>query len=254
MSGRYERVVVITGAGSGIGAAIARQLAAPETALLLHTRRNQKGLERVAQDCAARGAATQTRLGDLADPDVPAALIGEAIKAFGQVDQIVSNAGQAQRSEFGSLTAEDLHAAFEAMPVAFFRLVDAALPELRRSDWGRVVAISSFVAHVFGTNGLHFPASSAAKAALEALAKSLAAQLAPSGVTVNCVAPGFTRKDKEGHAATTRQTMESAAYVTPTGRLAEPADIAAATHFLLSREARQITGQTMHVDGGLMLA
>ncbi|WP_309082914.1 SDR family oxidoreductase [Chelativorans sp.] len=249
-----ERVVVVTGAASGIGAAIARQLAAPGTALMLHTRLNEAGLSALAQECAAKGAATATFLGDLADPEIPARLVEAARQGFGRVDQIVSNAGQAQQNRFGTLTDEDLQNAFETMPFAFFRLVDAALPDLEKSDWGRVLAISSFVAHLFGTNGLHFPASSAAKAALEALAKSLAAQLAPLGVTVNCIAPGFTRKDAAGHAATSRKTMESAAELTPTGRLAEPADIAAAAAFLLAREARQITGQVVHVDGGLMLA
>jgi len=249
----FERVVVITGAASGIGAAIARQLAAPGTALMLHTRRNEAGLNALVPECAAKGAATATFLGDLADPEIPAKLIDATRHRFGQVDQIVSNAGKAQQNRFGSLKAGDLHNAFETMPVAFFRLVDAALPDLERSNWGRVLAISSFVAHLFGTNGLHFPASSAAKAALEALAKSLAAQLAPRGVTVNCIAPGFTRKDAAGHAATSRKVMDSAVDVTPTGRLAEPADIAAAAAFLLAREARQITGQVLHVDGGLML-
>jgi len=249
----WERVIVVTGAGSGIGAAIGRALGEAGTGITLHTRRNAEGLGRVAEACRSGGATVETFMGDLAEAETAEGLIAAARARFGRIDQIVSNAGQAERGEFGSVTAADLQRAFEAMPVAFLRLVTAALPDLQASQWGRVVAVSSFVAHVFGTNNLLFPATSAAKAALEALAMSLAVQLAPSGVTVNCVAPGFTRKDQAGHAAMSPRTMESVGALIPTGRLAEPRDIAHTTAFLLSRGARQITGQVIHVDGGLML-
>jgi 3-oxoacyl-[acyl-carrier protein] reductase len=246
-------VTLVTGAGSGIGAAIARRLARPGARMLLHTGRNAAGLEAVAQEARAKGSEVITALGDLADPAVPARLVSVARGAFGRVDEIVSNAGRAQKTVFGELRDRELEAAFAIMPMAFFRLVDAALPDLRASSAGRVVVISSFVAHRFGTNGMHFPASGAAKAALEALAKSLAVQLAPDGATVNCVVPGFTRKDPGGHAATSSAAMDSARAVTPNGRLGEPEDIAELVGFLLSPASRHITGQTLHVDGGLLL-
>jgi 3-oxoacyl-[acyl-carrier protein] reductase len=253
LTGTFNRIVLITGAGSGIGAETARQLAAPGTALVLHTRKNADGLKAIADVCAGSGAATEMVLGDLADPAVPQAMVDAARARFGGVDQIVSNAAQAVRSELGDLRPEHLTQAFDTMPIALFRLVDAAMDDLVASQWGRVVAVSSFVAHVFGTAGIHFPSTSAAKGALEALARSMAVQLAPRGVTVNCVVPGFTRKDPTGHLAATTSSLEKAIAVTPTGRLTEPADVAAAIRFLLSREASQITGQALHVDGGLTL-
>ena len=248
------RVIIITGAASGIGAAIARLVAASGTSLVLHTRKNRAGLDEVAAACRERGARVELEFGDLADAAVPAALVARAKNRFGGVDQIVSNAGQAARSRFGTLQPDELRAAFEAMPIAFLRLVDAALPDLEASEWGRVVAISSFVAHVFGTADLLFPATSAAKAALEALVKALAVQLGPTGSTANAVVPGFTRKQGGGHLAAPSQSLVTAASITPTGRLTEPADVAAAVDFLLSRAAAQITGQALHVDGGLLLA
>ena len=151
------------------------------------------------------------------------------------------------------LTPDELAAAFASMPLAFLRMANAALGDLMASSCGRVVVVSSFVAHGFGTGDLHFPATSAAKAALEALAKALPCQLARMGVTVNIVVPGFTRKDQGIHAAATSDALVRAAAITPTGRLTEPADLANTIAFLLSEGAAQITGQTIHVDGGLLL-
>lgn len=246
-------MAVITGAASGIGASTARVIAGADTALVLHTRKNEAGLLKVADVVRARGSAVETFLGDLADADIPEALIARAKERFGRVDQIVSNAGQAARSSFGVLTADELAAAFASMPVAFLRLANAALGDLMASTCGRVIVISSFVAHGFGTGDLYFPATSAAKCALEALAKALAIQLAPMGVTVNIIVPGFTRKDEGAHRAAPPEGLVRAAAITPTGRLTEPADISATAAFLLSDGAAQITGQTIHVDGGLLL-
>lgn len=248
-----ERVVLVTGAGSGIGAAVARRVAGPGTRLVLHSGRNREGLEAVAAGARADGSDVETALGDLAEEVTAGRLVEAAVGRFGRLDQIVSNAGFADRRLFGDLDEAGLKRSESTIAGAFFRLVSAALPQLRASDWARVVAVSSFAAHVFDAKGNLFPASAAAKAAMEALARSLAAQLAPEGIPVNCVVPGYTRKEGAGHSALSAEGWRRIAERIPMGRLAEPAEIAHAVAFLLGREAGYITGQLIHVDGGLTL-
>ncbi|MEQ9813930.1 MAG: SDR family oxidoreductase [Azospirillaceae bacterium] len=259
-TGGNGRVVLITGASSGIGAATARRVAGPDTALLLHARGGRDGakvglLEDVAAACRARGAVAETILLDL-DTSSPAALVGETVARFGRLDQIVANAGFAQKGSFESLERADLDRSLAMMTGGFFDLCRAARGQLEASAWGRVVAVSSFVAHVIPggqEGGYVFPGTAAAKAAIEALARALAVELAPSGTTVNCVAPGFTRKEAAGHSAMGQGAWEKAAALTPSGRIAEPDDIAGVIAFLLGRDAAHMTGQVLHVDGGLTL-
>lgn len=253
---RAGRTIVVTGAASGIGAAIARRLAGPETHLLLHTRgasdESQARLAEVRHACEALGAQCAVWFGDLAETGAATRLIDAAHDAFGPVDQLVSNAGFATRQRLADVDDEAFARTLAAMPGAFAALLRSALPDLQRSPQASVVAISSFVAHRFAPNQSGFPATAAAKAAIEALAKSAAAEYARLGVTINCVAPGYTRKDS-GHSAIDPAAWQRAADATPTGRLCEPDDIAALAVFLLGPHARQITGQVIHVDGGLTL-
>lgn len=253
MADSIERVVLITGAASGIGAAAARRLAGPGTALLLHTRRNRAGLEAVAAEARAAGSDVAVELADLAEAAAPARIVGAAVDRFGRLDQIVSNAGFADKRPFGEVDAAALRNSLAAITEAFFGLVTAALPQLEASEWGRVVAVSSFVSHAVGVNGAIFPVSAAAKSGLEGLAKTLAFQLAPTGTTVNCVSPGFTQKDRGAHAAVSVEGWQKAAAAAPMRTLVAPADVAAAIAFFLGREANHITGQILHVDAGLGL-
>jgi NAD(P)-dependent dehydrogenase (short-subunit alcohol dehydrogenase family) len=250
--GAIERAVLITGSASGIGAATARRLAGPGTALMLTTRGNAEGLAASAEAAAAAGARVETLTGDLSEDGFPAALVAATRERFGRIDQIVSNAGKAQKLAFGDFGAEEVTASLAVNALPFVGLVTAALDDLKASDWGRVVAVSSFVVNDIGINGTIFPTTAAGKGALEALARTLAFQLAPDGTTVNCVAPGFTRK-RGGHAALSPAAWEAAARATPSGSIAEPEDIAETIAFLLSRPARHITGQVIRVDGGLSL-
>lgn len=247
-----QRRILVTGAASGIGAATCRALAGPGTAIAVHTRKNREGAGRVVAAVREKGGEAVVLLGDLSQADVPARVVEEAVAALGGLDVLVANAGFADKTPFDRLTDAAFAASHEAMPFALLRLARAAKPALLAGEAPRLVAVSSFVAHLFRTDTTLFPASAAAKAAIEALVRALALEWAPD-IAVNAVVPGYTRKDPGAHAALSDQQWADIVARIPMQRLGTPEDVAAAIGFLASPAAGYVTGQCLHVSGGIVM-
>lgn len=244
------KTVLVTGAGSGIGAATCRRLASLGHALVIHTGQRGEAADELARECGA--VQTRVVVGDMARPATIAALI-EAAQALGGVTGVVANAGFADKRTIAQLDDAAMERSLQAMVVSLASLMRGTLPLLERSGQGRFVAVSSFVAHRFTLAASAFPATAAAKAAIEALVKAAAVEYAARGVTVNAVAPGFVRKDRPHAGAMTPDQWKQAALRVPVARVASPDDIAGPIAFLLGADAAYITGQVLHVDGGLTL-
>ncbi len=251
MTGAEKRVVLVTGSGSGIGGAVVRRMAAPGTAFVIHARAFREGCERVAADARKRGADAVIALGDLRDPTLAESLVDRAVDAFGRLDVLIANAGFPDTRGFFDLDTAGFDRCYEAMPRGLFVMARRAVPHLRQGKDARIVAVSTLNAHVFRNGYPIYPASATAKAALETLVRAMAIELASDAITVNAVAPGLTRKDSDTEQFVTSEEMDGWARQIPLRRIGEPHEIAAAIAFLASPEAGFITGQVLHVDGGM---
>lgn len=238
------RRALVTGASGGIGAAIARGLHAQGAAVAISGTR-EAALQELAAELGERVAVTPCNLSDAEAVD---GLVPQVNEALGGLDILVNNAGLTRDGLAMRMKDEDWQAVLDVNLTASFRLARAALRGMTRARFGRIIGITSVVGVTGNPGQVNYAAS---KAAIIGMSKSLAAEVAARSVTVNCVAPGFIEtpmtdvlNDKQKEALLPR---------IPAGSMGTPDDVAAAVVYLASDEARYMTGQTLHVNGGMAM-
>ncbi|WP_417663385.1 3-oxoacyl-ACP reductase FabG [Pseudomonas sp.] len=240
--------VLVTGASSGIGLGIARQFAI-QGARVLITARNADKIEAVAAGMRAEGLQVQGLATDVADAACVAAMMRALEEMYGGLDVLCCNAGIFPSSALENLLEADWDQVMGTNAKGTFLCVQAALPLLRRAEYGRVILTSSITGPITGSPGwVHYGAS---KAAQLGFMRTAAIELAKDGITVNAVLPGNIVTEGFLDVDTEYQTGVAASI--PLKRLGTPEDVASAALFFASREAGYITGQSLIIDGGQVL-
>jgi 3-oxoacyl-[acyl-carrier protein] reductase len=235
---------LVTGASGGIGGAITRALHAQGATVAL-TGTREAALQALAAELGDR---TRILTADLSQPDEPGRLIQEAEAALGQIDILVSNAGITRDGLAMRMRDEDWQTVLDVNLTAGFRLIRAALRGMLRRRRGRIICITSLVGVAGNPGQANYAAS---KAAMIGMAKSIAAEVATRGITVNCVAPGFVATAMTDKLSDDQRARGTAAI--PMDRFGTPEEVAAAAVYLASAEAAYVTGQTLHVNGGMVM-
>ena len=238
------RTALVTGASGGIGGAIARRLHAQGAHVTLAGRRRD-ALDALASELGGR---VFVEVADLGTPEADRALARAAEAAMGHVDIVVNNAGIVADSLAVRLSDENWQRVIDLNLSSGFRIVQALMRGMIKRRHGRIVGITSIV----GVTGNPGQANyAAAKAGIIGMSKSLAQEVAQRGITVNCVAPGFIDTAMtDGLSDAVRESILSRI---PAGRLGSVEEVAAAVGYLASDEAGYVTGQTLHVNGGMAM-
>lgn len=243
-----EKIALITGASRGIGRATARRLAHEGYTVAVNYHVRQDCADSLVAELTAEGLRAAAFRADVADRAQVEDMVRRVEDTFGHVSLLVNNAGVAGQALFQDVTEEMWRRYFGVNIDGAFHTIQAVLPPMLREHAGCIVNVSS----MWGLRGASCEAVySATKAALIGLTRSVAMELAPSGIRANCVAPGVVNTDMVQVLG--QETLAELARMTPLGRLGTPEDIAAAIAFLASDAASFITGQVLTADGGFIL-
>ncbi len=239
--------VIITGSARGIGAATAALFADMGYNVVVNYNTSEAEALALCGKIMANGGNAIAVQADVSRMSEAKHLFNEAKKAFGTVDVLVNNAGIAQQKLFTDITEADYDRMFDCNVKSVFNCCQCALPDMIHNKYGRIINVSSMWGVVGASCEVHYSAS---KAAVIGMTKALAREVAPSGITVNCIAPGVI--DTPMNKGFDEETIAALKEETPVGRLGTPEDIARAIAFLADEKSGFITGQTLGIDGGFI--
>ncbi|HZT26749.1 MAG TPA: SDR family oxidoreductase [Pseudolabrys sp.] len=241
------KAAIVTGAGRNIGRAIALALADAGASVVVNVRSNKQEADKVVADIAAAGGKAAAVIGDVADPKTAAALAEAALKNFGRIDILVNNAALRREKHIAEMSYDEWREVMGVILDGTFHCVKACLPALRKSGSGAIINLGGMSAHIGSKDRAHVMT---AKAALVGFSRALAHDLAHDRVTANCVVPGAIDTTRP---STSLKPAHHLTHGTITGERGKPEDVAAMVRFLAGPGARNVTGQTLHVNSGAFL-
>lgn len=243
-----DKVALVTGASRGIGAAIADQLGAAG-AIVIGTATSEAGAERISARLQEQGLAGAGMVLDVTSADSLAEVLAQIKAQFGEPAIVVNNAGITQDNLLMRMSDAEWSQVIDTNLSSVFRLSKAVLRGMMKARWGRIINISSVVGAMGNPGQTNYAAS---KAGMAGFARSLAAEVGSRGITVNTVAPGFIDTDMtQALAEDQRKVLQEKI---PLGRLGRPEEIAAVVVFLASEAGSYVSGETIHVNGGMYMA
>ena len=246
-----EKVGIVTGSSRGIGKAIAERFAREGAKVVVNYVKNKKAAEAVVDGIRkAKGAAIAVKA-DVSKKADAERLIKAAVKEFGRLDILVSNAGIIIDRPFIESSEQDWAAAIENNLHGFFNVCQAALKPMLKQKWGRIIATGSCITEIADFGGNKYSICTASKGGITAMLRPIAAEVARDGVTVNAVSPGYIATEMLGEIDPAG--LEAALRLVPMRRYGKPEEIAAAMAFLASDDAAYVTGQVLRVNGGMSM-
>jgi acetoacetyl-CoA reductase len=242
-----NRVAIVTGGSRGIGAAIAKTLAAHGIKVVINYNSNNEAANQVVSEIEEAGGTAFASQADVSDAAQARVLVEETINRYGQLDFLVNNAGITRDRTFRKISEEDWNQVIQVNLNSVYNTTSAALAHIQQSDAGRIINISSIIGQAGGFGQANY---SAAKAGMIGFTKSLALELAKSGTTVNAICPGFI--DTEMVQAIPDEIRQQIVAKIPARRFGAPEEIARGVLFLC-QDGEYITGQQLNINGGLYM-
>jgi 3-oxoacyl-[acyl-carrier protein] reductase len=242
----HGRVAIVTGSARNIGRAIARALAESGAAVVVNAKSSSADAEAVVREILNDGGKATAKIADVGTPAGANDLIAAAIDNFGRIDILVNNAAVRREVDFEKLDYAEWREIVATILDGAYLCAQAALPHMIAAGGGSIVNIGGLSSFTGAARRAHVIA---AKAGLVGLTRALAHDLAPHGITVNCVAPGLIDTARRGP-----EPAHHATHATLVGRRGTPEEIAGVVRFLCGPESRYITGQTLHANGGVFMA